>query len=63
MSIRRYWVSLAIALASAGWAGNSFAAANTTPKVEFVTVAAQRREPVVGVGFHPATSSVRSLSR
>src|ERR1022692_39754 len=52
MNRRRYWVSLAFALAAGGRARSSFAVAETPPEVQSAIVATPRREPIVGVGYH-----------
>jgi hypothetical protein len=52
MSMRRYWISLAIALAAGGWATDVCAAADTTPEAQVATVAAPPRDRIVGVGYH-----------
>jgi hypothetical protein len=54
MNWRRYWVSLAFALAAGGWAKRSFAVVSeATPEVQSAMVAAPPRDRIVGVGFHP----------
>ena len=53
MNRRRYWVSLTMALAAGGWATSSSSMAETTPDAQIAIVEAPRREPTVGVGYHP----------
>jgi hypothetical protein len=53
MNRRRYWVSLTLALAAGGWATSSSSMAETTPDAQIAIVEAPRREPIVGVGYHP----------
>ena len=53
MNMRRYWVSLAMALAAGGWAKNPFSMAEAAPDARLATVQATPREPTVGVGYHP----------
>lgn len=53
MSIRLHFISLAFAMVTGGWATNSFSMGATTPDVQPAIVEAPRREPIVGVGYHP----------
>jgi hypothetical protein len=50
MNKRRYWVSLAIALAAGGWAKSSFSMADSTSDVQSAIVEAPPRDRIVGVG-------------
>jgi hypothetical protein len=50
MSMRRYWVPLAIALAAGGWATSP--KAETTPELQSTIVPAPPRDRIVGVGYH-----------
>lgn len=49
----RYEVWLAFALAAGGWAQSAFAMAEAAPEVQTTIVEVPRREPIVGVGYHP----------
>ena len=49
----KYSISLVLALAAGGWAKTALTAVETAPDMHPAIAQAARREPIVGVGFHP----------
>jgi hypothetical protein len=49
----RHGISLAVGLAAGGWAQSALAVTEATPEVQTTIVEVPRRDPIVGVGYHP----------
>ena len=53
MKMRRFAIGLASALLMGGLPKNAIALAETTPEGQSANLEVPRREPIVGLGFHP----------